>query len=741
MKECLVFDLSYFIFRSYHGLKPLYTSKGESIHALYGVVTSFLNIIHKYPTAQIFVASDGPREKSLRREEYQAYKMNRSETPSDLIPQFELIDNFFKSLNITVVRSPGFEADDVIASFVYQKKDSFDKIYLLTGDKDLMQLVDSRVSILNLKDFSLITPPDVFKKFGVHPEQIGDYLSLVGDVSDNIPGVKGVGKEAAKKLLEQFTSLSKINLDEIKNKKIQTALRETTTLEISRKLVTLEVNLKLISQESFVNLTLPSFKVFLQEVEFFSLLKKYFPSEKILDHHYKLSLKEYYKYQETFDSTYEDLSLLCFLLNKTYHDNLNEIELFEEVKNNTQLYDLYILEKEICFILSKMELEGILIDTDYFNHLKTSWNLELKILEQNIFSITQEKFNIDSPKQLGIVLFEKLQFPIIRKTKTSVSTDNEVLETLKRKTNNPLFDDLISYREYTKLLSTYIENFLTLHDENNKLHPTFNQTKVITGRLSCEKPNLQNIPIKSSLGQSLRKGFISSPKKTFICADYSQIELRVLAHFSQDPLMLNFFHNKKDIHFETALKLFPTVTDRERSISKTINFGILYGQSAQALAQQLNISYEESKQFILEYFKQFPSIKNFIETTREDCRQNHYVTTLLGRKRHFPEIHSSQAFLRAFAERACFNTLIQGSAADIIKLSMREVFHSLEMNEKLLLQIHDELIFECPDENIPEFIKKISHQMTTCYNLSVPLEVNIKIGKNLQELKKVTAYF
>lgn len=737
MKECLVFDLSYFIFRSYHGLKPLHTSKGVSVHALYGVVTSFLSILHKYPTAQVFVASDGPREKSLRREEFQEYKMNRPETPSDLIPQFQLIDNFFKSLHIEVVRSPGFEADDVIASFVSQKKNSFDKIYLLTGDKDLMQLVDDRTYLLNTKDFSFITPAEVFKKFGVHPHQIGDYLSLVGDISDNIPGVKGIGKEAAKKLLHQFHSVSQIKLEEIPNKKIQTALRETTTLEISKKLVTLDHEIQLISQESYVNLTLPSFKTFLQEVEFFSLLKKYFPSEKSFNDKYKLSLKEYYKNQNTFDEEYEDLSLLCFLLNKPYHDDINELELFEEIMNHPQLSFLYKLEKEICFILSKMELEGILIDEDYFKQLKTAWNNELKTLEEKIFLETGETFNVHSPKQLSVVLFEKLRFPIIRKTKTGASTDNEVLETLKKNTENPLFDDLIAFREYDKLLTTYVENFLTLQDTHHRLHPTFNQTKVITGRLSCEKPNLQNIPIKSPLGQSLRKGFISSPGKTFICADYSQIELRVLAHFSQDPLMLDFFQHKKDIHFETALKLFPKVTDKERSFAKTINFGILYGQGAQALAQQLHISYAESKNFILEYFKQFPSIKNFIEKTKEDCRNNLFVTTLLGRKRSFPEIHSSQAFLRAFAERACFNTLIQGSAADLIKLSMQKVFSSLESNEKLLLQIHDELIFECPDDKVSDFIQKIYQQMISCYELSVPLDVSIKIGKNLQELTKI----
>ncbi len=737
MKECLIFDLSHLIFRSYHALKELRTSQGVPVQALYGVVTSFIKVVQKKPEAFIVIAADGPREENYRKEIYQEYKSNRGETPEDLIPQFQLIEDFFKSLELPIIKVKGYEADDIIASFVIQNKNNFDRFLILSEDKDLYQLIDEKTFLWSLKDDQIIDSKKVFEKFGVHPHQMGDYLTLVGDSSDHIPGVPGIGKEGAKKLLQQFSTLKDIDLNQIKNKKIQKALQEFLHMDLTQELVLLKKDLHLLSKAEQVNLHLDSFKNFLTNMEFFSLSKKLFKIEEKDHLVFKPSLKNFFKNQENWSTTFEDSELICFILNKAYHEQIDIENLFLELKKDEKLYNLYLLEKKISFILAKMETHGILINEKFYKNLDHEWTQESNNLSKKIFSFFQKEINLNSPKQLAEVLFQEMKFPVVRKTKTGYSTDSDVLEKLKEKTHHEIFDLLLQYREIEKLLTTYVRNFLQLQDEKHRLHPTFLQTKVVTGRLSCEKPNLQNIPIKSSLGRSLRKGFIAPAHKIFLSADYSQIELRILAHFSEDPYLIETFQKDGDIHLATAKILFDEVDDQKRNFAKMINFSLLYGQGAQSLAENLKVSYEEAKSFIQNYFQKFTKVKSFIESLKDQCRHDSYVETLLGRRRYLPEINSSQAFIRSFAERAAVNTPIQGTAADLIKLSMIKIYEILPKDTFLLLQIHDELIFECPEEKLQDFSFQVKKIMESIYPLKIPLKVSLKKGFNLEEQERI----
>jgi len=883
MKTLTIIDTFGFFFRNFYALPNLRNQDGFPT----GLITGFANFIYtlreEHETDYILFALDA-KGKNFRHEIDPNYKANRSPAPEDLKTQLPVAISWIEKMGFKSFLQEGFEADDVIAAATKFAKANNIKVRIVSHDKDLYQLIeDGKVVIYDPIKRQEVDSKRCFEKFGVYPERVGDYLAIVGDAADNVPGVKGIGAKGAKKLIDEFGDVQSIyeNIESVANPRAKKLLEESRyNAFLSKKLVQLDDSLDISDKfESFhfpANQPLENIVEELEKYDLRGILSrlKYAPKPKekkvvctftpilldtkeklfeIIDrltcsdivafdtettgldvkkakivgfsfalnineayyapiaHNYlgvgeQISLKDAKKaiekiftcrvvgqnvkydfaiVKQNFGALhvkqFSDTMILAWLLNPELRIGLDSLaKLFfdydmvkfkevvpkgedfsavdiedackyasEDAWMTYKLYDklIEVLEPnllklarqtEFPFIqtLLEMEEEGIKVDTSYFGELESKTNSTIENLKKEIYSLSKAEFNLNSPKQLGVVLFEQLELPIIKKTKTGYSTDESVLTKLLDK--HEVISKILEYRELAKLQSTYIKPLLKLGESSpsNRIHTSFLQTGTATGRLSSKDPNLQNIPTRTKLGREVRDGFVSSEGYSFVGIDYSQIELRLLAHYSEDKELLDAFNNDLDIHTQTAIKLFGEDDAKEkRGIAKSINFGLLYGMGARKLSQTLGISQAEAKGYIENYFKSFSTVKEYLKSISDKSKDDGYVDTLLGRRRYFDWENANGMQVPMF-EREAVNTRFQGSAADLIKLSMLKVQNELlDENTKMLLQIHDELIFEVKEEFAEEFAQKVAEIMKNIYKLKVKLEVSISIGKNWGQLK------
>jgi DNA polymerase-1 len=876
MKKLIVVDVSNFIFRAFFAIRPLHAPDGTPVNAVYGVLSMLHNMIIKYNPTHILIARD-TKEGSFRKEIYPEYKAHRTEPPDELIPQFPLVDELIKALGLPEIKEVGYEADDIIGSAVTQWRKEFDEILIASGDKDLMQFVDGPVKMLDTMKEKVYSREDVKEKMGVYPEQIIDYLSLIGDSSDNIPGVDGIGPKGAQNLIDEFGTLDNIlaNVDLIKNKKNQTAIathREKALLSKELVKIVCDLKLKLLPSETNYRLKLNSeMEAFLnkvgfrtwqaklaefrevpvsaikvvekkqaQKVERWTLIdvKKHIAGQEVISITHlcddDLNQHQYWKaiaiatnravgyctlgkeeaktlvdilhearalvvcYQSkpllqlAFvagvkpDFKYFDLAQAHFILNPEFRHDLDTIaeeflghklssapqgqsDLFgnasdeelnyqgEKAEAILNLYPILRnkmremkverpydeLDIPLIKVLAEMELEGVHLDIPFYKELEVEFSRQVLEIESEVIKIAGDKVNLRSPKQVGELLFEKLQLPVIRKTKTGYSTDAEVLTELASMKVHPIPELILKYREIEKLLSTYVKALpLMVNPETKKIHTHFQPSNAATGRLSSDNPNLQNIPVRSENGRKLRRGFVPSPGRVLLSADYSQVELRLLAHFSQDKNMIEAFRHDRDIHKQTAAEIFDVsldqVTKDMRNGAKAINFGLMYGQSSFGLSQTLHISQSEAKKYITSYFQKFQSVKSYLDSLKEKAEKVGYAETLFGRKRLLPDIKSTNRQIKAMAERVAINSPIQGTAADIIKLAMiniQRILSERKLQTKMILQVHDELIFDVVPPELEEIKVMVQEQMEGAVSLTIPLKVEISSGNNWFDLK------
>lgn len=872
--KLIVIDISNFIFRAFYAIRPLNAPDGTPVNAVYGVLSMLHNMIVKYEPTHILVARD-TKEGSFRKDLYPEYKANRSEPPDDLKPQFDLVDKLIDCLGLTQIKMPGFEADDIIGSVALQWADQFEEVLIASGDKDLMQFVRGPVKILDTMKDKIYEREDVKDKMGVYPEFIVDYLALIGDSSDNIPGVPGIGPKGASGLIEEFGKLENIlnNTDNVRNKRAQTALKAHPELaHISYKLATIVTDLELgktVAECRYQLQLSDSCEEYLQGLGFKSWITKlstyrvselreevvvtsekkedvavgtledlvklmksdllslfphltndkdqfevwrgagvaslegsfYFDFSTVDIKEFLSQLSNYHGEIISFQSksihlAFElfnlkmqsnifDLSQAHFLLHPDLRHDLatvmestlekplplvrdtqgdlfgissEEINYYGHVAQMfNEAYPLLITKLEewelnkpyfeldipLIAVLAEMEREGVFLNASFYKELETEFAKEIDFIEEEVIKVCGEKINLRSPKQVGELLFEKLSLPVVRKTKTGYSTDAEVLTELVSLNLSPIPEMLLKYRELEKLQSTYVKSLpLMIHPKTGKIHTHFQPSNAATGRLSSDNPNLQNIPVRSTNGKKLRKGFIPSQGRVLLSADYSQVELRLLAHFSQDPVMLDAFKNDLDIHRQTAAEVFDIklaeVTSEMRSGAKAINFGLMYGQTSFGLSQALRISQGEAKKYITSYFKKFNRVKSYLDTLKETAEQTGFAETLFGRKRSIPNIHSTNRQIKAMAERIAINSPIQGTAADIIKLAMINIQKEIKergLASKMILQVHDELIFDVEPSELAEMKLLVRELMENAVSLSVPLKVEMGVGDNWFDLK------
>jgi DNA polymerase-1 len=663
-------------------------------------------------------------------------------------------------------------------------------------------LLDKNVFIINPADYRIIDEKLVIEKYGFKPEKIVDFIGLAGDTSDNIPGIPGIGEKTAMELLSKFNSIEEIydNLDKIESEK----LREK--LEKNKEIAFLSKELSILNKDVLDQITLEDIKIDFPDItrlfEIFSyfeftklkkLIKEIYPEveslEKIEDFigfstgemiKYSEIEKEPEKYRKILENNEIkkigfdlknkiielankdielknidfDFSIAKHLTGKViYNKNLFELKKeYEDLLKSLNMYELFKkVEMPLIDVLVWMEKTGIKVDSNYLKQLNEKFSKELDEIIDKIYSLTEETFNLNSPSQVSEILFNKLKLPVIKKTKNAYATDIYVLKQLS--VLHPVPKLLLEYRELFKIKSTYIEGLLNfINEKTGRIHPSYSQISTSTGRLSCSNPNLQNLPVKSQKGGLIRKAFCAEKDNFLLSFDYSQIELRVLAHFSEDPVLIEAFEKNKDIHSETADLILSTdslfsplnftelTKEEKRRIAKTINFGIIYGMSPYGLAQELGISVEESSIFIQKYFEKFKKVKQYIENIIRKAEDNGYVETLLKRRRYIPELKSKNKNEKEFGKRVAINMPIQGTAAEIIKVAMNEIYRKFKeenLKSNLILQIHDELLFEVfPDEE-NNVIKIVKETMKNVIILKVPLKVDIKRGKNFLEMEEI----
>ena len=888
MKTLTIIDTFGFFFRAYYALPPLNSPDGFPT----GLLTGFINFIHKlqkeHSTDYLIFALDSEGD-TFRKELSPSYKANRQKAPQDLLLQLNVAIEWIEKMGLGSISIGGFEADDIIASIVKIAKDNF-KITIVSSDKDLYQLIDDkRVVIYDWVKRSFVDEQMCIAKFGVSPKNFVDFQALLGDSSDNISGVKGIGVKTAAKLINEWGALENIykNIDKIKPPRVQKLLIEgKESAFLSRELVRLEDGIfeeidfeqfkfedknylvalksefeklgmrqalkyinedlktdKLINSFEFETVlldnkkklfevieTIPKDKVVAFDTETNSLDTKvakligfsfafdekkayYVPiahsylgvGEQVSIAESKEAIRELLNYKLVGQNLKFDLALiynlfgfervtpegdtmiLAWLLDssskvgldsladkylnyemKAYKDLVKKgedfssvdiesaafyasedaiitlklynkfLQIFKEKSLNKLLQEAKDVEFPFINVLIAMEQEGIKVDPNYLNSLEIELSNRLKNLTKEIYSLAGSEFNINSPKQLGAVLFEKLGLKGGKKTKTGYSTNEATLQKLKD--SHPIIEKVLEYRELQKLLSTYIKPLIKLSqkDKNSRVYTTFLQTGTATGRLSSKEPNLQNIPVRTSLGRKIRKAFIAKEGFKLLSIDYSQIELRLLAHFSGDKTLLDAFERDEDIHLATAIKLFGKEEAKDkRDFAKSINFGLLYGMGPRKLSNELNISTTKAKEIIENYFEAFPTIKEYIQKVQNEVIERGFVETLLGRRRYFDYENASER-VRAGVLRESVNTLFQGSAADLIKLAMLkidEVIIKEKPQAKMLLQIHDELIFEVKGEIAVEVGDRFKKIMEEIYPLRVKLKCSVSIGDNWEELK------
>lgn len=875
-KKLVLVDGNSLAYRAFFALPLLSNEKGIHTNAVYGFTTILMKMLEEEKPTHMLVAFDAGKT-TFRHKTFKEYKGGRQKTPPELSEQLPFIRELLDAYQISRYELENYEADDIIGTLAKSaEKDGFE-VKIFSGDKDLTQLATEGTTVAITKkgitDVEYYTPEHVREKYGLTPEQIIDMKGLMGDSSDNIPGVPGVGEKTAIKLLKQFHTVEELlsSIDEVSGKKLKEKLEEFKEQALmSKELATitteapLEVTLDSLGYEGFDREAVV--KIF-KDLGFNSLLERIGeePGEKeeeqfeeinvtiktditddlfaspaslvveqlgdnyheapilgfsIVNEHgaffipeetavqsdrFKEWAEDESKKKWVFDAKRAavalrwrgielkgaefDVLLAAYIINpghsyddvasvakehqlhivaadeavygkgakqavpdeKEFADHLARKakaisllreKLLDELEKNEQLDLFEALEMPLAHILGEMESIGVQVDVDRLKKMGEELSAKLAEYEKKIHESAGETFNINSPKQLGVILFEKLGLPAVKKTKTGYSTSADVLEKLRDK--HVIIEDILHYRQIGKLQSTYVEGLLkVIKKDSHKVHTRFNQALTQTGRLSSTDPNLQNIPIRLEEGRKIRQAFVPSQKGWLIfAADYSQIELRVLAHISKDKNLIEAFTNDMDVHTKTAMDVFHVseeeVTPAMRRQAKAVNFGIVYGISDYGLSQNLGITRKEAAAFIERYFHSFQGVKEYMEETVQEAKQRGYVTTLLSRRRYIPELTSRNFNLRSFAERTAMNTPIQGSAADIIKKAMIDMADKLKeknLQAKLLLQVHDELIFEAPEDEIKVLEKLVPEVMEHALELDVPLKVDCASGPSWYDAK------
>ena len=770
MKKLLLIDAYAMIFRAYYAFirAPRMNSKGENTSAILGFTVTLDDLIRKINPTHVGVAFD-PAGGTFRHEAFEQYKAQRPETPEDIRKAVPVIKQLLEAMNIPVLEVPGFEADDVIGTLAHQAEDAGFEVYMATPDKDYGQLVSNHVFMYRPRHtggFELMGPQEVCAKYGLQrKEQVIDLLGLMGDASDNIPGCKGVGEKTAVALLQQFGSIDNMlaNTDQIKGALRQKVESQTEEIKFSRFLATIRTDVPITLDESLLTKKEPNIEALTalyRELEFNTLLRKISPSaptapdapttpsrsaKAVPEDPSQLDLFASFEAPaaEPAPAAYDTIeNRLCqYLLNPEVAFNPYKEPDWDALKADTDLWNLYNeVELPLVEVLREMEKAGVRVDVEKLKQAEQVLTVELNQLEQRIYDLAGEKFNINSPRQVGELLFDKLKLDTkAKKSKTGqYSTSEEVLMGLKEK--HAIVGLILEYRELKKLVTTYISALPSYIAADGKIHTTYNQTVTATGRLSSSNPNLQNLPIRSERGRFIREAVIPDEGCRFLSADYSQIELRLMAHFSQDAHMLAAFRNGQDIHAATAARIYglpiEQITKDQRRKAKTANFGIIYGISAFGLAQQLDCSRAEAKQLIDDYFAAFPSVIRYIESQKELARQRGYAETLFGRKRYLPDINSQNATVRSFAERNAVNAPIQGTAADIIKMAMVSIHRRLKaegLQAQMIMQVHDELNFNVPVAEVDRVREIVVGEMQNAVHLSIPLIAECGVGENWLE--------
>ena len=780
MKTLLLIDAYAMIYRAYYAFirAPRMNSRGENTSAIFGFVVTLEDLIKRVKPSHLAVAFD-PAGPTFRHEAFEQYKAQRQETPEDIRWAVPRIKQLLQAMNIPILQVDGYEADDVIGTLAHQAEKEGFEVYMATPDKDYGQLVTEHVFMYRPRHtggFEKMGPQEVCEKYGLQMQaQVVDLLGLMGDSSDNIPGCKGVGEKTAVQLLQQFGSIENLlaNTDQLKGALQRKVQEQVDNIRFSKFLATIKTDVpisfdaqSLVCQEKDWERLAPLYR----ELEFNSLLKqapaslanspspiakatkKAKPKEATLDLFASVEtdpLSGGYEEDNGWIAKEETVSqdsiegrLVSYLLNPEVAYNPSQPIQWEALKADSALWNLYQeVELPLSAVLREMEQAGVRIDVDMLKQAEEQLNGELQVLEQQIYTAAETTFNINSPKQVGEVLFDQLKLDAkAKKSKTGqYSTSEEVLLGLKGK--HEVVGMILEYRELKKLISTYISALPTyINPETGKIHTTYNQTVTATGRLSSSNPNLQNLPIRSERGQLIRQAVIPDEGCVFLSADYSQIELRLMAHFSQDPHLVEAFRSGQDIHAATAAKIFNVpieqVTKDQRRQAKTANFGIIYGISAFGLAQQLDCSRSEAKALIDGYFAAFPGVIDYIERQKALAREQGYAITLFGRKRYLPDIVSHNATVRSFAERNAVNSPIQGTAADIIKMAMVTIHRRLKdegLKAQMIMQVHDELNFNVPMNEVDKVREIVVSEMQNVVHLTVPLIADCGVGKNWLE--------
>ena len=767
MKKLLLIDAYAMIFRAYYAFirAPRMNSKGENTSAIFGFCVTLEDLLKKINPTHVGVAFD-PAGGTFRHEAYEQYKAQRPETPEDIRKAVPVIKQLLEAMNIPVLEVPGFEADDVIGTLSKQGEEAGFEVYMATPDKDYGQLVSNHVFMYRPRHtggFELMGPAEVCAKYGLQrKEQVIDLLGLMGDASDNIPGCKGVGEKTAVALLEQFGSIDNMlaHTDEIKGALRTKVESQVEEIKFSRFLATIRTDVPITLDEALLSKKEPNIDQLIalyRDLEFNTLLRK-------LETNQPSQPKTPNTPKKPSDPTQLDLfaepdeltansqeptasydtieNRLCqYLLNPEVAFNPYKEPDFAALKADTDLWNLYNeVELPLVEVLREMEAAGVRIDVEKLKQAESALMAELNALEQQIYTLAGEPFNINSPKQVGELLFDKLKLDAkAKKSKNGqYSTSEEVLVALKER--NAIVGLILDFRATQKLINTYITALPGYIAEDGKIHTTYNQTVTATGRLSSSNPNLQNLPIRSERGKLIREAVIPDEGCLFLSADYSQIELRLMAHFSQDEHMLAAFRSGQDIHAATAARIYgkpiEQISKDERRNAKTANFGIIYGISAFGLAQQLDCSRTEAKQLIDDYFAAFPRVISYIESQKELARQRGYAETLFGRKRYLPDINSHNATVRSFAERNAVNAPIQGTAADIIKMAMVSIHRRLKeenLKAQMIMQVHDELNFNVPKTEVERVREIVVSEMQNAVHLSIPLIAECGVGENWLE--------
>ncbi len=837
--KLLCIDGNSLINRAFYGIKLLTTKNGQYTNAVYG----FINILHRLEELEkpdgVVVAFD-LKAPTFRHLKYDAYKAGRKGMPDELHSQMPLLKEWLDLAGYVRLECEGYEADDILGTLARLCEESGNECVISTGDRDSLQLVSDKTRVLlaatkmGKPEIIDYTVHALFEKYGLTPCEMIELKALMGDSSDNIPGVAGVGEKTATDLISRFHSIDFIydnldtleikdgvrlklangkdsaflsrelgticktapideNLENYKYKPQQTneLARFMTGLELFKLMEKMGLHAAAVSDNleeaaktiSLINLPLinKSATVYCQngewavisdgnaflcdEPKIAEILKDATVEKRVYD--YK---NLYKKFRDVNNVTFDALlaGYICnpsassydidrlnqeygavlpkftgeadeLIKNAALFDNLCDL-LEIELKKSGQLDLFKNIEIPLAKVLGDMELCGFSVDLSGLKAMSEELGERISVIEKEIYSLVGYEFNLNSPKQLGVALFEKLGLPAKKKTKSGYSTNAEVLEDLKDL--HPAVSLLLEYRTLAKLKSTYTDGLQACVAEDGRIHTTFNQTETRTGRISSLEPNLQNIPVRTSEGKRLREFFVAGDGKLLVDADYSQIELRVLAAMSGDENMISAFKSGADIHTATAAQVFglpaDMVTPILRSRAKAVNFGIVYGIGAFSLAKDIGVSRKEADSYIKSYLATYPKVSSYMENTIKDAKLNGYVTTLFGRKRYLPELANSNAMVRAFGERVARNAPIQGTAADIIKLAMVKVFNRLEKevpSAKLILQVHDELIVECLEADANKVCEILKHEMETAADMAVKLSTDAKFGKNWLESK------